>query len=201
MQRGTKLLFGTALAIAPLAIGGAVAVIARARRAAEQPEYDVEDRIGRLEIRRYDAHVEAETLIEEADITTAIARGCNRLAAYIAGANEHHARLATTTPLTCQDVEGDTRVAFMMPSSLTSALLPEPIDDRIEIVEVPPRRVAVLTFRGPRSNKLINKKLAELCQLVERANLDVRGEPLYAGFDPSWTLPLLRRNEVWIELA
>jgi hypothetical protein len=24
---------------------------------------------------------------------------------------------------------------------------------------------------------------------------------VFAGFDPPWTLPLVRRNELWIELA
>lgn len=219
-----KALFGAALAVVPIALGGAVGLVTRSRRAGliaggisavglgigrwqyertfnDEPDYDVEDRIGDLEIRRYDAHVEAETMIAEADTRTAIERGFKILADYIFGKNSEHEKLGMTTPVTSKDIEGDTRVAFVMPISRTASSLPEPTDDRIEIVEVPPRRVAVLSFRGRRSTKLIDKKCAELRKLVKAAGLEPRGEPTYAGFDPPWTLPLIRRNEVWIEVA
>jgi hypothetical protein len=218
-----KAIFGTALAVVPVAIGGVLGLVARSRRAGviagglsalglglgrwqlersfnDEPDYEIEDTIGELEIRRYDARVEAETFIEEADTTSAIEKGFDRLAAYIFGKNTQHEKLGMTTPVTSRYVEGDTRIAFMMPISRTSASLPEPEDDRIEIVEVPPRRVAVLAFRGGRRNKLIDKKLAELRRLVTKAGLSPKGEPIYAGFDPPWTLPFLRRNEVWIEI-
>ena len=219
-----KTLFGAALAVVPIAIGAAVALLARSRRAGivaggvsalglgvgrwqyertfnDEPDYTVEDRIGELEIRRYDAHVEAETMIAEADTRTAIERGFRILSKYIFGDNAMREKLRMTTPVTSKDVEGDTRIAFVMPVSRTASSLPDPTDDRIEIVEVPARRVAVLAFRGKRSNKLIDRKCAELRRLVSEAGLAPRGEPTYAGFDPPWTLPLLRRNEVWIEIA
>jgi hypothetical protein len=31
--------------------------------------------------------------------------------------------------------------------------------------------------------------------------LNVTGEPVLAFYDPPWTLPFLRRNEIWLELA
>ena len=219
-----KVIFGAALAVVPVAIGGVTFLVSRSRRGGliaggvsalglalgrwqyersfnDEPDYEVEDRIGELEIRRYDARVEAETLIAEEDPETAIDRGFDILAGYIFGKNEHHEKLGMTTPVTSKYVEGDTRIAFMMPMSRTAASLPAPDDDRIEIVERAPRRVAVLAFRGARKSKLIAKKQEELRRLVAEAGLPARGEPMYAGFDPPWTLPLLRRNEVWIELV
>jgi hypothetical protein len=219
-----KVIFGAALAALPAAIGGTVGLLTRSRRNGlvaggitalglgiarwqyersfnDEPDYTVEERIGDLEIRRYDARVEAETVIDVADTTTAIDRGFDILAKYIFGANERKEKLGMTTPVTSKLVEGDTRVAFMMPITRTAASLPAPVDSRIEITEVPPRRVAVLAFRGKRREQLVERKELELRRLVAGAGLAAKGEPIYAGFDPPWTLPLIRRNEVWIELV
>jgi hypothetical protein len=40
-----------------------------------------------------------------------------------------------------------------------------------------------------------------LLQKVASAGLVTKGEPVFAFYDPPWTLPFMRRNEVMIELA
>lgn len=218
-----KIMFGSALAILPTAVGATVGALARSRRAgiiaggvtalglgiarwqlqrsfSDEPDYVVEERIGDLEIRRYDARVEAGTTIAAADLHTALDRGFDRLAGYIFGANVNNEKLAMTTPVTSKYIEGDRRVSFMMPIARTAASLPAPDDDRIDITEVPPRRIAVLAFRGSQRPALVEKKEAELRRLVGDAGLAGKGEPVYAGFDPPWTLPFLRRNELWLEV-
>ena len=220
-----KAMFDAALALAPVAIGAGTALFARSRRAGvatgavtalglalvrwqlvrsfkEQPDYEVEERLGRVEIRCYDERVEAETLVGEDDLAAAFQLGYERLAAYLGGANEHHERLAMTTPLTARIVDdGDHRIAFVMPPSRTTSTLPAPEDDRVELVEVPRRRVAVLGFRGPRSARLFARKVAELREHIAEAGYAILGGPVFAAFDPPRTLPLLRRNEVWIDVA
>jgi hypothetical protein len=58
-----------------------------ARWFAEQPEYEVEDRVGPLEIRHYDRVVRAETTVEARSWDDALNEGFRRLAGYIFGAN------------------------------------------------------------------------------------------------------------------
>ena len=218
-----KLLFGAALGAVSLGVGVAFARM-RSRRAGviaggasalllgvarwqlersfnDEPDYHVADRIGPLEIREYRARVEAETEIAGTDFGRAISDGFQRLADYIFGDNERHEKLGMTTPVTAYTTNGATRIAFVMPIRRTLDSLPVPDDDRIATVDVPERRVAVLCFHGKRSDALIREKQDELLDRVAKAGLATRGEPVYAGFDPPWTLPLLRRNEVWIELA
>jgi len=36
---------------------------------------------------------------------------------------------------------------------------------------------------------------------IESRSLPVAGEPVYAFYDPPWTLPFLRRNEVMVEIT
>lgn len=219
-----KVLFASSVAILPVAVGATVNLLTRSRRNGlvaggitaaalgiarwqlertfnDEPDYTVEERVGDLEIRRYDARVEAETTIEEADFVNAIEHGFRRLADYIFGANDRKEELGMTTPVTSKLVDGDSRIAFMMPMTRTASSLPAPTDDRIEITEVPARRVAVLAFRGKRRAKLVENKASELRRLVADAGLAAKGEPIYAAFDPPWTLPFMRRNELWIELV
>jgi hypothetical protein len=219
-----KLLFGIALGAVPVAIGGAVGLLARSRPMGviaggasalllgisrwqlerafnDEPDYVVADRIGTLEIRDYQPRIEAETEIAGADLTDAIERGFKLIAGYIFGDNDRREKLGMTTPVTTSAIQGATRVAFVMPMHRTLESLPIPSDARVVPVDVPGRRVAALCFAGRRSEELIRRKMEELRDRVSKAGLPTRGEPVYAGFDPPWTLPMLRRNEVWIELA
>jgi hypothetical protein len=69
------------------ALGAALARWQMARFFAEQPEYEVEDRLGPLEIRHYDRVVRAETTVEAQTWEDALQEGFRRLASYIFGAN------------------------------------------------------------------------------------------------------------------
>ena len=69
------------------ALGAALARWQMARFFAEQPEYEVEDRLGQLEIRHYDRVVRAETTVEAQTWEDALQEGFRRLASYIFGAN------------------------------------------------------------------------------------------------------------------
>jgi hypothetical protein len=89
------------------ALGGALgaATLARwqlARWFTQQPRYDVERRLGDLEIRVYDAGWVAETTVRDATWEEALREGFRRLARYILGNNHpspfQPSRLATPDP-------------------------------------------------------------------------------------------------------
>ena len=200
-------------------IGALVVAAARwqlDRMFAHEPRYTVERRIGELEIRRYAPRVEARTVIADSDFDRAREVGFRRLAAYIFGANRGREELemttpvrlsggetlAMTTPVTLRDRGGGAYVmSFVMPPGRTLADLPTPQDDRIELLEVPARRVAVLRFRGRYDERTVGPHRAKLADLVAREDLPATSTPTFAGFDPPWVLGPLRRNEVWVELA
>lgn len=186
----------------------------------EKPRYQVERRIGPLEIRRYEPRLVAETSVEEADWSAALSEGFRRLARYIFGANEGRQRIAMTSPVTASHAAPGERiamtspvtastahdgirhtVAFTMPRDRDLASLPKPKDERVVFREVPSRRVAVLRFHGTYRPKRIEPKKAELLRRVREAGLTPLGEPMFAGYDAPSTLPLLRRVEVWVEVA
>jgi len=95
---------------------------------------------------------------------------------------------------------GPRQVDFVMPGGLTLADLPIPDDAQVRIVPVPGRRIAALGFRGRYGGDIPAHKRNELLFLAKVAHLRPRSEVWFAGYDAPSTLPVLRRNEVMVEL-
>ena len=93
-------------------------------------------------------------------------------------------------------------MAFSMPSSYTMETLPKPLDDRVKLVEVPQRTVAVFQFSGFFDNEDNRAEGRAILQkwLSDNPTYKAVGTPFYAGYDPPFTLPFLRRNEVLLTI-
>ena len=109
-------------------------------------------------------------------------------------------RLPMTSPVFIESRAGGYDMAFAMPRHRTLESLPAPDDAGVHLREVSPRRVAVLGFRGGYSREIIKARQSELTRLVAAGGLSAVGAPAFAAFDPPWTLPWLRRNEVFVEI-
>jgi hypothetical protein len=188
-----------------------------ARLFTEQPRYELEARLGMLEIRRYPPRWVAETRVQNSwDV--AVGEGFRRLARYIFGNHHspqaqarHSKKLAMTAPVnvrvgrglvgTKEDAAAASHVvSFNLPAGRTRETLPRPDDERVTISLKPEARMAVLRYRGRRDGDTVAAKFLELLVALRRAGLRHKGNPQFAGYDPPSTLPILRRNEVWIEL-
>lgn len=222
--RARSLAFVAGTAIGPVALGSAVSALTRSRRAGwiagglsmaalaalrwqlarwftVEPAYTFEGRIGELEIRRYAPRIEAQTRLTVPDFETALDEGFRRLAKYLFGANDRRSTLAMTVPVMTMPRATTHTVTFVMPPGMTLDALPRPEDERIQLVHGPARRVAVLRFAGRYNDDVMLEQTRRLHELVTAADLEVRGQPVFASFDPPTTLPFLRRSELWIELA
>jgi hypothetical protein len=191
-----------------------------------QPPYEVEFEYGRLEIRRYDHQIHAETSVEHAAWDETLNEGFRRLAAYIFGDNEARQRLPMTSPVMTTvtlgsgprrsvkswkppsvaplgqlNAETSRNMVFVMPGDMTLDELPTPNDERIHLHGVAPRRVAVLAFRGRYGGDLPAQKRNELLFLLKCAGLKAASEVWLAGYDGPSTLGFLRRNEVLVEIS
>jgi hypothetical protein len=191
----------------------------------EEPKYEIERRVGKLEIRRYPKMVYAETTVSTASWRTALGEGFYRLARYIFGGNGRGERLSMTAPVAMDSVrhprdedtggewiemtapvttvataEGYT-VRFVMPEGRAIDQLPPPKDARVELREAPAKRVAVIRFAGPFTASSAEARSRELIALAKDAGYAPTGTATFAGYDPPSTLPFLRRNEAWIEIA
>ncbi len=185
-------------------------------RQAEEPPFTVAARIGAVEVRQYGQRIAAETVVqgdEEASRST----GFRRLAGYIFGANHGGVKIAMTAPVAqeaagapiamtapvaqTRDADGNWRIRFFMPASYTMATLPRPDDPAVSLVPVPPETLAVLRFSGTPSAASVAARTGELVAALEGSAWRPAGAPLAWFYDPPWTLPPLRRNEVAIPVS
>lgn len=183
--------------------------------AVEEPPFDVVVRDGAFEVRDYAPAVVAETRLQ-GERDRAINGGFRRLARYIFGGNEPQREIAMTAPVT-QRQSGDRiamtapvtqvaadagwTIAFFMPPGSRLADMPRPLDAQVELRETPPRRVAVVRFSGWATGSNLARHEAELRERLAARGDTAAGPVTYAFYDPPWTLPWLRRNEVMVEIG
>ena len=179
----------------------------------EQPRYTIVERLGgAIEIRSYGARLAVETTVEGPDKHTAENEAFRRLLGYIAGANRGSARLAMTAPV--EQVSQPSLIAmtapveitgqqsnrvsmrFFLPGALAAKGAPEPLDNRVRIVEVAPATLAVVRFSGGLSADVEARRSKELVDGVQRSGWRATGAPFLLAYDPPFTIPFLRRNEV-----
>ena len=110
-------------------------------------------------------------------------------------------KIAMTAPVT-QEGGGDTwRVRFIMPAKYTLATLPKPNNPAIALKEIPEKRFAVIRFSGMAGEESLKRYNKELSDFLSAKRLTPLSPPTYAFYNPPWTLPFLRRNEVLVEIA
>ena len=110
-------------------------------------------------------------------------------------------KLSMTAPvLQFSAVSGRQVVAFVVPSSVTAASAPTPLDSRVTIREIPPSLTAATRYSGRWSRSSYNEHLQQLRSALKRDGLHAVGEPHFARFDSPIKPWFLRRNEVHINV-
>lgn len=166
----------------------------------EEPKYTLVRKYAEFEVRDYAPHVVARTKMS-GSYRDSLGGGFQRLAKFIFGGNTQRASIAMTAPVASSHAGNDWFVTFSMPSAYSMQTLPRPNDSRVELVEVPAQRTAVLSFSGWVSQDKMNDKEQALRRELVRAGVEVRGAAVLAQYNPPWTLPFLRRNEIQIPIA
>jgi hypothetical protein len=105
-----------------------------------------------------------------------------------------------TAPVTQQGDGNIWRVRFIMPSSYTMETLPKPHNPAVKLKEIAAKRYAVIRFSGMAGEDSLKRRTKELNEWVGAKNLAPESDPVYAFYNPPWTLPFLRRNEVMVEI-
>jgi len=189
------------MVIIPLCILIVLAVVywRTSRFAYESVPYVVVNSDADFEIRDYSALVLADTPMSGG--TQNSGSSFRRLFNFIAGANNAKQKIAMTTPVLIDSESSAPRMSFVMPAGIPLAEMQKPTDQSVALREVKSCRYAVLRFAGPISEKIQNEYFLRLTTRMKAKGLEARGVPLYAFYDPPWTPPFLRRNEVLIQIA
>jgi len=201
-----------AAAVGAALLGGAAFYYLREKQT-EEPDYRALISDGDYQIRDYPAVTVAETVVE-GPRRDALDRGFRRLADYIFAKSREGEKLEMTVPvmqdggdpmasdppLFDDDLEGAWRTRFVMPSGRSSGDLPA-APEGIELVELPPRKVAVVSFSGNADDRLLSQQEDRLRGWLARRGEASEAEPEYAFYNSPMIPGPLRRNEVWLALS
>ena len=187
----------------------------------EEPKYEVVARHDDMEVRAYAPRLLAETVVD-GSFEQAPSEGFRRIAGFIFGKNKpgkevamtapvevipnsnetDSAKIAMTAPVTQQaSASGKWTITFTMPASYTMESLPKPVDDRVTVRQLQPMKYVALRFGGFNTRSNVDESIARLRKLAAAQGFKLRGEPVYARYNPPWTPWFWRRNEILIELV
>ena len=184
--------------------------------AIEEPSYNVVKTYEEFEVREYQPILIAQTMVKE-NFEDAGNTGFRILAKYIFGDNRSRTKISMTAPVAQVEKASSEKidmtapvnlvkhssgyaVQFTMPKEFTKESLPVPNDARIEILEIPSRKVAVYKYSGIWSESRYQEKLALFRAALKKSSVAVMGEPALARFNSPFMIWFLRRNEIWFEL-
>lgn len=211
-------MFGRALnglALAAAAAVSSACTVVGVRDGTEEPAYEVVGLVNGAEVRRYGPRLAAEVTVG-GDEVAARSEGFSPLARFIFGANEGAAKVAMTAPVAQAPAEkiamtipvvqgrangGEWTIRFFMPSQYTEETLPRPKDERVRIITVPGETYAVLRFRGSTGPDAVAAQKQRLMAALATGPWAAAAEPEAWFYDPPWTIPNLRRNEVVVRVA
>ena len=180
--------------------------------AIEKAKYNVLEKEGPIEIRRYEKQVVAETFVE-GDFKSVGNKGFRRLYEYISGNNRKKQSISMTAPVTQeegsqtismtspvnQEKQGNVwRITFLMPAEFSLETLPEPLDESFRLVEEPGRLIAAVRYSGTWSSHSYEKNKTKPKAFIEKQDLKQVGTEIWARYDPPFMPWFLRRNEVLI---
>jgi hypothetical protein len=172
----------------------------------ESIEYSVLRSMGKIEIRMYPKLLLATVTGMPDNQAFSI------LFDYISGRNRSSRRIPMTAPvisaeygsekmpMTVPVVSGRNSFSFAMPSSYTVYTVPEPLDSRMSIEEVPERRVATIVFRGRTAPRIVQRRTEDLLAVLKAQGIRPKGDPFLMRYNPPFTPGFMRRNEIGIEV-
>ena len=220
VKNATGGLFAVAMAL----VVGACAMFGGT--AAEEPPYRVAVADGDIEVRQYDGYAVAWTTAPGA-FDEAVRIGFRRLFDYITGANVSASDIEMTAPVLTEPERMDSAtlvaaprreaeeeaqptlagagisgwsIGFILPSGYTAATAPLPERADIVLNDVAARCVASVRFSGTLGNEAGEAERQSLARWLDARGLEHAGDWQLAGYNPPWTIPMLRRNEVLVTL-
>lgn len=187
-------------------------------RTAEEASYNVLAEFGQIEIREY-----AELVVVETDVDASYGEAGSiafkKLFAYISGDNVSRTKIAMTAPVMSREgvaagsekvtmtspVLGEKqgkgwRYSFVLPANFTLENVPVPSNPDVKLAVIPRKKVAVIRYSGSWKEQLMREKSEELMEWIRINDIERLSNPRSARYDPPWTLPFLRRNEIMIDV-
>jgi effector-binding domain-containing protein len=185
--------------------------------ATEEPDFKLISEEGEFQIREYDPKIIAQVEVE-GDFDEASSKGFKLLADYIFGNNLLDGEsqkismttpvemspladnLSMTSPIMDDQVNKTWSTNFVMPQEYSLNNLPKPNNSQVSIIEVPAEKYVVIVFSGLVRESSYAEKSELLSNYIKANNFMPQGTIKIARYNPPWTLPFFRRNELMVKI-
>jgi hypothetical protein len=105
-----------------------------------------------------------------------------------------------TAPVLINNTVDTSVMSFVMPSNFTPETTPKPKDPEVRVSELKDYKVAVIQFSGTLSDSNVKKHTKVLTDWIVKNDYSIISDPLKAAYNGPLTLPIMRRNEVLIQI-
>jgi len=170
--------------------------------ATEEPEFILLLKKENFEIRQYESKILAQVQVQ-GDFDDATSKGFKVLADYIFGNNlslDGNTKIEMTAPVLAEGENKEWVVSFVMPKKYSLDTLPKPNNKDIRISRLPAEKYAVVVFSGLIRESNYDEQINLLNSFIATKNLITIGKVQIARYNPPWTLPFFRRNELMIRV-
>lgn len=165
--------------------------------AIEEPSWTLVEQVDNVEIRHYAPVIQARTSIDNSNASSG---GFRTLADYIFGGNAQEQSIAMTAPVEESLSVDDAYMAFTMPSQYRLEDLPAPSDGLVTLHAVSSRTMAVVSFSGWARESVVQEQTQILLETIEAHGWVPVSAPSLNQYNPPWTPPWNRRNEVMVQV-
>jgi len=186
-------------------------------KAVDEPEFNSTFKDGNLEIREYAPKILAQVSVL-GDFDEASSKGFKLLADFIFGNNisiDGSSKIDMTAPVVIgpvseiinmtapvitEGINNEWVVSFVMPKEYSLSTLPKPNNKNITITSLPAEKYAVIVFSGLVRKSNYDEQVNLLEKFILKKKLKTIGVVQIARYNPPWTLPFFRRNELMIRI-
>lgn len=191
--------------------------ISNSLMATDEPDFKLLSKEDKFEIREYEPKIIAQVEVF-GDFDDASSEGFKILADYIFGNNKSvdgnsqiemtapvemepaSEKIDMTTPVITEGNNNKWIVSFIMPNTFTLKTLPKPNNNQIKIIDLPKEKYAVIVFSGLVTESSYQEKENLLNKFIKEKNLTATSKVKIARYNPPWTLPFFRRNELMVQI-
>jgi len=175
----------------------------------QTPDYTVEDALGGgVEVRQYAEYSVCTVSMDESsssgDPLLSSGNSFGTLAKYIFGENAEEASISMTTPVAIDYVSNNpSTMSFVLGDGIKAATAPSPTSPRVAVSDCAPTKVAAIEFPGFATAGEVQRQLSILKESMSVAGYEYDEGATYQllQYNPPYTLPFLRRNELLYPLG
>ena len=109
-------------------------------------------------------------------------------------------KIPMTTPVLAEEKNNEWLISFVMPKEYSFKTLPKPNNSEVTLTTLPKEKFAVIVFSGLVRESSYDEKVKLLNNFIEKQDLKTSGSVQIARYNPPWTLPFFRRNELMIKV-